>query len=391
LREHPPFAISGYAQIDWILHNQTSQDEIDHSTNQPLNQDRFTLRRGHVRVDGQDGLLSGALEIDMNTTNGPQVRPIDAELSVRWPEITESGAGYVMATLGLMKIPFGFEVPELDYVRPFLERSTSMRALYPGEFDLGARLQAGYRFIEGAIAVMNGNPIGSKVFPALAPTQSKDLIGRLGMRTDLGAAIRWEAGVSAETGMGFHEGTPTTKDEVVWRDENGDGIVQATEIQIIPGSSATPSQTFRRFAVGADARLTLHLESVGDLALRAEIVRGQNLDRGVEYADPVGAGHDLREFGWYVGLTQELTAWAMIGARYDRYNPDQDASEQRAIILVPSDRTYSTWALMGMLRYKRARLVVEYDRKGNALGRDASGAPTTLRADALTLRGQIVF
>lgn len=39
--------------------------------------------------------------------------------------------------MGLMKIPFGFEVPELDHVRPFLERSTVMRALFPGEFDSG--------------------------------------------------------------------------------------------------------------------------------------------------------------------------------------------------------------------------------------------------------------
>ena len=48
-----------------------------------------------------------------------------------------------MATLGLMRIPFGFEVQELDYVRPFLERATVLRALFPGEFDLGARLRGG--------------------------------------------------------------------------------------------------------------------------------------------------------------------------------------------------------------------------------------------------------
>ena len=38
-----------------------------------------------------------------------------------------------------------------------------------------------------------------------------------------------------------------------------------------------------------------------------------------------------------------------------------------------------------------ARLVVEYDVKTNALGRDATGAPTTLAANALTLRGQVTF
>ena len=79
------------------------------------------------------------LEIDANTTNGPQVRPIDAEVSVRWPDKAGSGAPHLLLSAGLMKIPFGFEVPELDVVRPFLERSTVMRALFPGEFDLWAR------------------------------------------------------------------------------------------------------------------------------------------------------------------------------------------------------------------------------------------------------------
>src|SRR5262249_28002384 len=152
------------------------------------------------------------------------------------------------------------------------------------------------------------------------------------------------AGVSAETGMGFHEGTPTTKDQVVWRDDNGDGIVQATEVGVVPASSATPSETFRRFALGADARLIVRVPLLGALTLRAEIVRAQNLDRGIEYADPVGAGHDLRELGWYAGALQELTPWAMIGVRYDQYDPDQDASEREAVRVVPVDRTYSTWA-----------------------------------------------
>jgi hypothetical protein len=397
-----PFAtvrLSGYVQVDWVIHDQASQNEVDDSSGQPINQDRFTLRRGHVRLEAERGPIAAALELDANTVNGPQVRPIDAEVQFRWPPPAETRTAQtvrplLVASLGLMTIPFGFEVPELDNVRPFLERSTLMRALFPGEFDLGARLAGGYRAFEWAIAVMNGNPIGDKQFPALAPGRTKELVGRLGTRAELGRGVVFEAGVSGDTGLGFHEGTPTTKDVVVWRDDNGDGIVQATEIGIIPGSAATPSQQFRRFALGADARLTIPLEPLGALALRAEIARGKNLDRGVEPADPVGAGYDLRELGWYVGATQELTRWALIGVRYDQYNPDQDASEQQAANPVPVDRTYRTLALMvmaRMARYDGARLVVEYDKNGNALGRDASGAPATLRDDALTLRGQVTF
>jgi hypothetical protein len=238
---------------------------------------------------------------------------------------------------------------------------------------------------------MNGSPIGDKVFPALAPTRTKELVGRFGAKADIVQGVRFEAGVSADAGLGLHEGTPTTKDELIWRDENGDGIVQATEIQVIPGSAATPSQEFQRFAIGADARLSVAIRPLGELALRAEIVRGQNLDRGLEVADPVAVGHDLRELGYYVGVTQEIAPWAMLGLRYDQYNPEQDANRQQGAHLVPADRTYSTVALMAMLRYESARLLVEYDHNGNPLGLAATGAPTTLDDDALTVRGQVLF
>ncbi len=383
--------VSGYVQVDFVPYNQESQNEINFSTGAPLNQNKFTLRRGHVRVDAEHGLLSGALEIDANTTNGPQVRPIDAEISVRWPEGADPTLPTVAVSAGLMKIPFGFEVPELDFVRPFLERSTVARALFPGEFDLGARAHVAYRFLDLAVAVMNGNPIGDRTFPALAPVARKEIVGRLGTSAELVPGVTLNLGVSADTGSGFHEGTPTTKDELVWRDENGDGLVQASEVQVIPGSAATPSKSFHRFALGADLRLAVNLAPHAEFALRAELVRASNLDRGVEPADPVGAGYDLRELGWYVGATQEITRWGLVGVRYDRYNPDQDASELQVAEVVPRDRSYSTLALLAMLRYDTARLAFEYDVNRNALGRDASGAPTNLKSDAFTVRAQVTF
>jgi hypothetical protein len=385
----PALRFSGFVQIDWVPYNQASEDEVNAATRAPLNQNRFTLRRGHLRADVEHGLVSGALEIDVNTTNGPQVRPIDAEVSLRSPD--RAGWPSAMLTAGLIKIPFGFEVPELDVERPFLERSNVARALFPGEFDLGARLWLRYRFLDLKLAVMNGHPLGDRVFPAVDPDSAKELVGRIGVETELVPRVVLAVGVSADHGHGFHEGTPTTKDQLTWHDDNGDGIVQATEIQVIPGSSATASELFRRFGIGADARVTVRFAPGFELALRAEVMRAQNLDRGLEPADPVGAGYDLREFGYYVGFTQELTAFGLVGVRYDRYDPDQDAREQQALAVVPRDRSYSTLALLGMLRYEGARLAFEYDKNGNALGRDASGRPTTLASDSFTLRAQLRF
>ena len=390
-RQNPAVRVSGFVQTDWIIHDQESQNEINGSTGQPLNQDRLTLRRGHVRVDAERGLVLGSLEVDANTTNGPQVRPIDAEISLRWPEKPDDRLPSVMATIGLLRIPFGHEVQELDYVRPFLERATMLQALFPGEFDLGMRLKLKYRFLDWALSLLNGSPIGDKVFPDLDPVRAKEMVGRLGVDFEIAPGIRLQAGVSGDTGTGFHPGTPVTKNVLVWQDQNGDGLVEPSEIMAIGGSPATPSRTFHRFALGGDARLTVRVALLGDLSFRAEALRAVNLDRGLEVADPVGAGHDLREVGWSAGATQEVTRWAMVGARYDRYNPDGDASQARAANLVPVDRSYSTLALMAMLRYDAARLLLEYDINRNPLGIGANGAPTTLADNALTLRGQVVF
>ncbi len=390
---HPAVRVSGFVQIDWVVHNEASQNEVNGSTGLPLNQDRFNLRRGRVRVDADQGLVLGALEIDASTNapTGAQVRPIDAEVSLRWPERPDPRVPSLLATAGLQRIPFGYEVQELDTVRPFLERSTMMQALFPGEFDLGLRFKAQYRFLDAAIAVMNGNPNGSKVFPDLDPVQTKDLVGRVGAEVEIAPGVRVQWGVSADTGLGFHPGAAATKFQLVWQDQNGDGLVEPNEIIAVGGTPATPSQTFRRFALGGDARIAVRLAPLGDLSFRGEVVNALNLDRGLEVADPVGAGHDLRELGWSGGATLEVTRWGMIGARYDVYNPDGDASQQRALRLVPVDRTYSTLALMGMVRYGRQRLLLEYDINRNPLGVSTSGAPTTLADNALTFRAQVVF
>ena len=143
---------------------------------------------------------------------------------------------------------------------------------------------------------------------------------------------------------------------------------------------------------GGQAGLEIDLPVLGTLALRAELVRAKNLDRGLVVADPVAASRDLRELGWYVGATQELTPWAMIGVRYDLYDPDADAREQRPFAVVPKDASFRTWSFMAAARWQRVgRLVAQYDHHRNALGREPSGAPTTLADDAFTLRAEVNF
>lgn len=375
--------VSGLVQVDAGL-RQSSEDELRQS-GEPLNQDRFVLRRGRPRVTADYGKVSGLLEIDLNTVNGGQVRVSTAEAAYQI-------APWLTATLGIPKIPFGFEVEQSDKVRLFLERSGVVRALFPGEYDAGAKLSGRWRFLRYALAVQNGEPTGEKAFALRDPNQAKDITARAGVDTPIDTPVgnaQLAFGFSMLTGRGFHAGTPATKDALVWKDLNEDGVVGAGETQVIQGQAATPSASFDRFGIGADAELTLDLPARGKLMLYGELIVAGNLDRAVVLPDPVVTGRDLRELGYYAGLVYEPLAWGALGVRFDRYDPDADASELRVGDVVPVDASFSTLSIAGALRHAHGRLILQFDHNTNHSGRSTSGVPANLGDDAVTLRAEV--
>jgi hypothetical protein len=383
-------SLTGFAQADaqW---RQASEEQLDNATRDPLNQTQFLIRRARFRPQIEYGVVSGALEADFNTVNGAQARLVGAEVSAHYtPE--GASAPLVMATLGQFKIPFGLEVQQSDRERLFMERSNVIRSLFPGEYDLGLRVQGQWRFLRYAVSWMNGHPIGERAFALKAPTAPRDVVGRLGVDAQLVPQVRVEAGFSALVGTGFHPGTPATKDQIVWRDVNGDNIAQASELQIIPGQPAIESLTFGHQAIGGDVRVSFELPVLGTTQLVGELVWSKNLDRLLSPADPISTGRDLRALGWHAGLTQQLTKWFAVGVRYDRYNPDLDAADSRSAQILPKDQTFTTLAVTGAFFYRPVlRVLIEYDHNTNALGRDAQGTPTTLNDDAVIARAEVSF
>jgi hypothetical protein len=382
---------SGFVQLDAVAWRQSSVDELDPATGDPLNETRFLLRRARLRTELEYRFLFAGLEIDANTIKGPQVRPISFEVGAQYRNQRQPGLPYIAAHLGLVRTPFGFEVLQSDRDRLFLERSTVMGAFFPGEYDLGARVFGGWRFLRYALGVMNGDPIGERLFPGRDPTKSKDVVARVGIDLLL-ARVGVRAGFSAVWGQGFHPGVGATKDTLVWRDQNQNGQIDPGELISIPGQAYQPSSTFDRYALGGDLGLAIRLPRVGMLTLLGEIVYGVNMDRAVQVADPVASARDLRELGWYVGATQELTPYAAIGLRYDRYDPDRDSTDLTSGRTVPRDQTRSNLVVTAAARLPaHGRLLVEYSHVTNALGRRPDGAPTTLADDSFTIRAEAGF
>jgi hypothetical protein len=387
----PGVGLTGFLQADWALLRQSSEDQVNPSTLQPLNEERFVIRRARLRTTIERQYVAGALEFDGNTVNGSTARIVGAEASVKYQGDDDAPIPLVMGTIGLFKIPFGFELLQSDRDRIFLERSSAERALFPGEYDVGARLQGGWRFARYAIAVQNGNPLGERAFPGRDPNSSKDITGRVGIETAITDVVSVSGGVSGLTGKGFHRGTPATKPTLQWSDRNEDGVLQPNEIVTSPGAAATPSSNFSRFAFGADLRLVVAVPELFKATVYGELYLAKNLDRALLIADPAGAvGRDYRELGWYAAATAEIRDLILLGVRYDGYNPDRDSTDPTKP-LVPTDFSYNTLSVVGGVQLSGARFLVEYDHNDNHLGRDTAGRPTTLEDDTVILRGQVSF
>jgi hypothetical protein len=382
--------LTGFAQND-LSFRQSAQSQLNPS-GAPLNEDRFLVRRARIKATVERWWVAGAIEFDGNTVNGPTARILDVEASLKWPPVRNDPLPLVMGTIGGFKIPFGFEVGQSDRDRLFLERSTSERALFPGEYDLGARVQGGWRFVRYVLAVMNGEPAGEKGgFPYRDPNASKDVVGRVGVDTPVGGTVWIAGGFSGLTGKGFHPGTSASKPTVQWIDRNANGVLDNGEIIVVPGTSAVASQDFSRFAFGGDLRIGGTIPKVGATVLYGEFYYAKNLDRAILPADPVLFGRDYREVGYYIALTQDIGTHAAAGVRFDWYNPDNDSVNQVMGASVPTALVYQTVSITAALKAPSGRLIAEFDINRNHNGRDLEGNPTNLRDNAFTIRGEVSF
>ncbi len=386
--EPPAVTVSGYLQSQYESH-QDSQDDLKQGGGL-WNQNRFLLRRARLRVEREWEWTSMLLELDGNTVSGPAFGVQKAEASIQYRGSRSAPLGpLAKATLGVFDTPFGQELVESPRKRFFLERSLASRSFFPAEPDLGARVSGEVAWLRWAVAVVNGEPLGSKSgYPLQDPNGGKDLVLRAGVDTTIGSRVELASGVSLLNGKGFHKGTPGTKSSVQWRDLNEDGQIQSLELTPLFGVAPSPSQSFERWLVGADLRLRAR-SPYGVTSLTAEASAGTNMDRGLYVADPVGAGVDVRELGYQVGLVHELPSWGAFGARMDFYDPNADFLDRQGGKLLPTSQSIRTWSAMAALVTSRARLVLQYDIVRDKLGRDARGVPADLKNDVWTLRLQV--
>jgi hypothetical protein len=380
-------AITSYVQAQYESHDD-SEDQLRQG-GALLNQNRFLIRRGRLKIEREWDMSSVMVELDGNTTRGPAFVLHHAEASLLWRGDQPAPAPpLIRLTLGLFDVPFGYELVESPRTRFFMERSLASRDFFPSEPDLGLRISGEVGWFRYALALVNGDPNGElNGFPLQDPNQSKDFVVKAGANVE-SDSLEMSGDVSVLNGTGFVKGTDATKNSLVWNDlMPADGNLRTSEITGVPALAATPSRNFRRWAVGADLKMRLR-SLLGWTQVFGEVSLASNLDRGQFVANPT-LSNDVRELGFFAGVVQQVTPFAVIGFRADYYDPNADITDSQQGRTVPGNQKMVTYSpLIGGLLPGRIRLLFQYDFIRDHLARDALGVPTDLRNDTWTLRMQ---
>jgi hypothetical protein len=370
------------------LNSQLSEDQIQQGGT-PFNRDQFSLRSARLRLEQGYEFTAYGLELDASTTRSPvlSVRRAEATLLYRGDNPADL-APVIALSAGVIDLPFGFEVAESVRTRLFMERSVASSALFPTQNDVGLRLFGAWRFARYAFALVNGEPFGGSSWPS-DPNSAKDLLGRLGGEGSLSKNIALAGGASFAFGKGFHAGRAAVKDSLFWRDDNQDGIATSTEIIGLTGSSASASSNFERFALGVD--LELHVVSpLGSSRAYGEAYVASNHDRGLVVSDPVVTGVNVRQWGGYVAISQDVTQYGVVALRAELYNPNADLFDQRRGEFLPANQSILTLSpAIGLVLPRRARLLAQYDFIDDYFARDLLGVPTDAKNNQWTVRLQV--
>jgi hypothetical protein len=367
--------------------NQFSEDQL-FPGGEPRNQDGFQIRRARLRMQRAWQYAGVDMELDATTIRGFELGARRLAGFVFYNNSSLSNVPVVRLSAGLLDIPFGYELPAGARVRLFGERSVASQAFFPVEADVGAAVDGGLGPLRYMVAVMNGLEAEER-YRFRDVNKHKDILLRVGVDVAPISQVRVLSGVSFLNGQGFHPGGDPTKNSLQWNDINEDGSKTDAEVAGVPGSAAEPSSNFQRWAVGLDARVGV-LSPIGWSWLYGEITIAQNLDRGRFVADPVAASLDLRELGYALAFTQDITQYFSVGFRTDFYDGNSDFIERRRNRAFQQPQTIRTFSpVIGVVLPGYARLTFQYDIVRDTLGRDGRGEPANLKNNQWTVRLQV--
>ena len=349
--------ISGYIQAEF----RNYQSGIV-KTNDPYS--TFLIRRARIKFTYEplDG-VKFVLQPDFSTGN---LVLKDAYAVVNIPKIKDW-----TLWAGQFNRP-NYEVEYSSGQREVMERSRVIRAIYPGEREIGVKLEyIGSKIpLKFQFAVLNGNFTGSQ--PIDVDTK-KDLMSRLVYSVKLP-----QAGIGIDVGVnGYYGGTRAKANPFISR------ITGETD------SVALGSYLKKQWMGG---EIQIFADFLGGTAVKAEYMSGTNNFASLTgltstIAALKGDPNKERVFsGYYLYLIKNIGPRFQLVGRYDYLDPNTKTSGETS---TTSELYYKTWALTTQYYMNdNIRISLQYEMPKNETN---TKVPDDLKDNTLTVRIQAKF
>jgi len=338
--------VSGYIQGQFQSAQNDNVKSFAGGNFPTLTHNRFMVRRGRIKFNYDNTSTNYVLQFDV-TENGFATK--DAYVTVRepWLKTAELWAG-------VFNRPFGFEIEYSSSSRETPERTRMFQTLFPGERDLGMKLEIRpqidvLNLFNLKVGLFNGNGIAAET------DNNKDIIGRFGISlpfTDENLAI--DAGVSAYMGKvqldvpSSSSSSSLAKDSSWIKTASGLDSVKSysytlksisttttPKIYKLDAPNSTPTaqdasvQTADRQYIGGDFQLYYDVPVLGGFSLRGEYISGKQPGSKSDnkfYARGAGDIY-LRNFaGYYINYVQNIGNDNQFILKYDVFDPNTDVT-----------------------------------------------------------------
>ncbi|MCE5346566.1 MAG: OprO/OprP family phosphate-selective porin [Bacteroidales bacterium] len=348
--------VSGYIQAQWETYGKDLEKSNGYSNT-------YYIRRARVKFtyEALDG-VKFVLQPDFSTGN---LALKDAYAVVNIPKLKN-----LTLWAGQFNRP-DYEVEYSSSQREVLERSRVIRAIYPGEREIGLKLEyIGVNIpLKVQLMAMNGNFTGAQ---AKDIDSKKDLMGRIVYSIKLpGSGVGIDLGANGYLGGNLAKTNPYIK--------NSDGTADSIKVW---------SYLDKNWAGG---EIQIFADFLGGMAIKGEYMAGVNSTpstiastaiRTAMLADP----NKYKNFaGYYIYFIKNIGSKNQFVAKYDYYDPNTKLSGDAA----SKDIYYKTWTLAWQHYLNdNIRISLNYEMPKNEIN---ASYPAQLKDNTLGVRIQAKF
>jgi len=351
--------VSGYIQAEYRSYE---SDLV--KSNDPYS--TFLIRRARIKFtyEATDG-IKFVLQPDFSTGN---LALKDAYAVVRIPKLKEWSIW-----MGQMNRP-NYEVEYSSGQREVMERSRVIRAIYPGEREIGAKIEyLGTKIpLKFQMMALNGNFTGSQ---AVDYDTKKDLMARLVYSVKLPSS-----GVGIDFGVnGYYGGTKVKSNPFV------------STVKPYETDSVAIGTYLDKHWVGGEFQL--FADVLGGLSIKGEYMAGVNNTVSsslltATIAQKLGDPNKVRNFsGYYIYFIKNIGAKNQFVLKYDYYDPNTKVAG--ADVLSASELNYKTFTTAWQYYLNdNIRISLQYEMPKNETN---TSITNNLKDNQLTVRVQAKF